>query len=143
MTGLIAYMTFLSDPAQNPLAIAPPANAFPTLPNGVGRASQGAETYLQKCAFCHGKNGEGRYMDNTYFRPALWGAQSYNHRAGMSAAGDLAPFIYGNMPLHSGGELTSQEAMDLACYIDTQPRPAGGTTESTVSSTGTLTCAPN
>jgi hypothetical protein len=29
----------------------------------------------------------------------------------MNSASDLAPFIYGNMPLHSGGEISAQEAL--------------------------------
>jgi cytochrome c len=43
----------------------------------------------------------------------------------MDSTADLAPFIYGNMPFHSGGELSQQEARDLACFIDSKPRPMG------------------
>ncbi|HPG63128.1 MAG TPA: c-type cytochrome [Casimicrobium sp.] len=143
MSGLIAYMDWLTDPANNPHHIPKPAAAFPDVGSGQGVAARGGQIYVQKCAFCHGKNGEGRYQDNTYYRPALWGNQSFNSSAGMNSASDLAPFIYGNMPLHSGGEISTQEAFDLACYIDSQPRPKGTLTKNEVSATGKITCAPS
>jgi cytochrome c len=142
MTGLIAYMSWLTLPSSNPDQIPKPASAFPNIGSGVGVAARGGNIYLQKCAFCHGKNGEGRYQDNTYFRPALWGNYSFNSSAGMNSTGDLAPFIYGNMPLHSGGEISTQEAIDLACYIDQQPRPKRSSLSNEVSAAGGITCAP-
>ena len=142
MSGLVAYMRWLAEPAQNPQNIPAPKTAFPDIGSGVGVASRGHEIFVQKCAFCHRTDGSGRYVDNTYFRSALWGPNSFNAKAGMHSAGDLAPFIYGNMPLGSGGELSKQEALDLACYIDSQPRPAGTGPIVPVSSSGQISCAP-
>ena len=101
---------------------------FPQLPKLTGNAADGKATYIQKCAFCHGANGEGRYEHDVYYRPALWGKDSYNACAGMArepgAKGThLAGFIKSNMPLHSGGVLTAQESWDLATYINSQCRP--------------------
>ena len=140
MTGLVAYMKWLAEPAQNPDKIPTPATAFPDIGSGTGVASRGHQIYVQKCAFCHRTDGSGRYMDDTYFRPALWGANSFNTKAGMHSAGDLAPFIYGNMPFGSGGELSKQEALDLACYIDSQPRPPGTGSSIQPSVSGQITC---
>lgn len=143
MSGLVAYMKWLAEPAQNPLNIPAPKTAFPDIGSGVGVASRGHDIYVQKCAFCHRTDGSGRYMDNTYFRPALWGPNSFNAKAGMHSAGDLAPFIYGNMPFGSGGELSKQEAIDLACYIDSQPRPAGSGSVIVTAGAGQIACAPS
>jgi len=141
MSGLVAYMNWLAEPAQNPDNIPAPKTAFPDIGSGTGVASRGHDIYVQKCAFCHRTDGSGRYMDNTYFRPALWGPNSFNAKAGMHAAGALAPFVYGNMPFGSGGELSKQEAMDLACYIDSQPRPAGDGASVTTTALGQVSCA--
>jgi cytochrome c len=140
MSGLIAYMNWLAEPAQNPLNIPQPATAFPDIGSGTGVATRGHDIYVQKCAFCHRTDGSGRYMDDKYFRPALWGSNSFNAKAGMHSAGDLAPFIYGNMPFGSGGELSKQEAMDLACYIDAQKRPAGTGSKILTSGSGQISC---
>jgi cytochrome c len=40
---------------------------------------RGKKLFEQKCAMCHGKNGEGNRMF-----PPLWGKNSYNAGAGMS-----------------------------------------------------------
>lgn len=135
MSALIAYMAWLSEPRNNPThAVA--KHALVRIGSGTGVKERGAQIFLQKCAFCHGADGQGRYEDGVYFRPALWGDRSFNSRAGMEASASLAPFIYANMPLGSGGELTKQEAMDLACYIDSRPRPGGPPHPSGVKASG-------
>lgn len=142
MSGLIAYMSWLSVPQNNPEHIPKPANPFPVVSPGAGLKTRGGEIYQQKCAFCHGRNGEGRYEDHTYFRPALWGTHSFNTSAGMDTATDLAQFVYGNMPLGSGGELSQQEARDLSCYIDSQTRPKGPKPINPVSALSGVNCNP-
>ena len=63
-----------------------------------------------------------RYENNSYYRPALWGPSSFNASAGMATPKTLARFIRANMPWKHGGELTAQEAWDLAVFIDMQCR---------------------
>jgi len=111
-----------------------PARGFPSLTqtNVIGNPINGQTTFQQKCAFCHNSEGQGRYASNTYFRPALWGNKSYPSQAGMGKPETLARFIRWNMPYGSGGLLTDQEAQDIACYIDSQPRP-GKTSDPTSS----------
>lgn len=121
MNALIDYMAWLDTQAKS---LPKPLNPFPTIPVLTPDTIRGKEIFLQKCAFCHQRDGQGRYASNTYYRPALWGAQSYNQSAGFYGHVDwLAAFIHGNMPLGSGGELTAQEATDLAYYIKGKPRP--------------------
>lgn len=139
MSGLIAYMAWLSEPQNNPDRITAP-HVLPPIGDGTGVKANGARIYLQKCAFCHGANGQGRYEDGVYFRPALWGNHSFNAKAGMDAETCLGPFVYGNMPLGSGGELTRQEAMDLACYIDSQSRPSVPSPVNSTAMKGVITC---
>lgn len=126
MQGLIAYMDWLSAqyhakyPGQKPARGYPDENdpAF----QAKGNPARGQAIYTQKCAFCHNAQGEGRYQDG-YFRPALWGKQSYNASAGMAGNPTLAAFLHGNMPYTSGGMLSKQEAVDLATFINGQCRP--------------------
>ncbi|MDR3415795.1 MAG: c-type cytochrome [Nevskia sp.] len=127
MTALIDYMRALDAEAAK-LHITPPASPYPPLKSALGRIDKGAAIFQQKCAFCHNADGQGRYGNDQYYRPALWGPNSFNTKAGMDSTTDLAPFIHGNMPFGSGGELTAQETWDLACFIDQgkgHDRPVG------------------
>lgn len=138
MQSMIAYMLWLSDTynekhncKQNPdsESCKTPPRGFPPLEEAVfGNTQHGSEIFLQKCAFCHNKDGEGRYESDTYFRPALWGNNSYNAKAGMISKNDmLTQFLKGNMPYTSGESLTTQEAKDLACYVNYHTRPGKNT----------------
>ena len=51
---------------------------------------------------------------------AVGGAKSFNAKAGMPLTGDFASFIYCNKPFGSGGELSTQVALNPACHIDHQ-----------------------
>ncbi len=83
----------------------------------------GQKIYTEKCASCHGANGEGA---GTF--PALWGKGkdgkwlSYNTGAGLSKLNKLPVWMQSNMPLGQGGTLKDQEAADIALYIDAQER---------------------
>ena len=121
-TALITYMRWLDEQWQAANVALPPTG-FPPLAPGRGQVERGARVFLQKCAFCHGVNGEGRFLSNTYYRPALWGPDSFNEDAGLATAATLAPFLKANMPFRAGGALTDQEAWDLACWVDFHKRP--------------------
>lgn len=132
MTDLMAYMDHLTDRYNKTFCessqgdCVEPKRGFPKLLGApVGEASAGSRIYQQKCAFCHGVEGEGRYgpSGQDYFRPALWGGDSFNAAAVLGRPDELARFIKANMPYTSGGMLTEQEAQDIACFIDAQNRP--------------------
>lgn len=55
--------------------------------------------------------------------PPVWGAQSYNWGAGMHRVNTAAAFIYENMPLGKGIQLSEQQAWDVAAYINSHERP--------------------
>ena len=54
--------------------------------------------------------------------PPLWGPDSFNDGAGMHRVLTAARFIKARMPL-GDADLTSDEAFDVAAYMNAQPRP--------------------
>lgn len=128
MSGLIAYMDWLTKqyyakhPKGTPARDFPGQQKHPEWFKTPGNAQRGSAIYTQKCAFCHNTQGQGRYLSG-YFRPALWGKDSYNFNAGMGSNDVLAAFLYSNMPYTSGGLLSLQESLDLAAFINNQCRP--------------------
>ncbi len=78
----------------------------------------GKKLYEEKCADCHGTNGQGD-EDN----PPVWGDRAYNCGAGLAHPHKMATWLLANMPLDDAN-LTLQEAVDIAIYVDAQPHPA-------------------
>ncbi len=110
-----AYIAFLSRGAR--VGPAPPpvrSYAAPKSPD----LKSGAKIYTQQCAVCHGSNGAGNQTANF---PPLWGATSFNDRAGMDRL--MPGFVHANMPLGRAGTLTDQQAADVSAYILSKPRP--------------------
>ena len=121
MAAFNAYLRWLDEQwGTQPL----PTPGMPKVEKRVGDPARGRALFAQKCAACHSTNGEGRYESNSYFRPALWGPQSFNNLAGLGAKPEkMAGFLKHNMPFGSGGSLTLQESWDLTAFIVAQPRP--------------------
>lgn len=126
MRSLIVYIKWLTDSYYRYRPGGTPARGYPPIETTTGDAERGHRTFVQKCAFCHGADGQGRYESDTYFRPALWGADSFNACAGLAGADLLASFARWNMPYTSGGLLTDREANDLAAFVGAQCRPGKG-----------------
>lgn len=87
--------------------------------------ANGEALYKKSCIACHGENGEGTGATTG---PALWGENSFNIGAGMARLGTAAGYIKRNMPIGEmggikQGELTQQQAADLAAYILSHERP--------------------
>ena len=80
--------------------------------------ANGKKVFANKCAFCHGSDGQG-----TMAAPPVWGPQSYNIAAGMARVTVAAAFIKSNMPRSWGWSLSDDDAYDVAAYINAQPRP--------------------
>ena len=93
-------------------------------PSRKASAARGSSVFQQKCAFCHGAEGQGRYLSHTYYRPALWGPYSYNIQAGMgSNLQYLAAFVHANMPYGNGVALTVEEGLGRR-LLRGRPEPA-------------------
>ncbi|MCQ3828471.1 c-type cytochrome [Microbulbifer elongatus] len=102
-----------------------PGRGYPKLdkPGRVYSLEEGAEVYAEHCAGCHGGDGQGSQAAGIYNLPPLWGKGSYNWGAGMHRVNTAAAFIYTNMPLGKGIQLTLQQAWDVAAYINSHERP--------------------
>ena len=117
LTAIVAYIEWLS---QN----MPPGGAVSW--RGIPRLTSthqpdplnGKTVFEKKCVFCHGSDGQG-----TMAAPPLWGPRSYNIGAGMARVSVAASFIKANMPRGRGWTVTDDEAIDVAAYINAQPRP--------------------
>ncbi|WP_458185589.1 c-type cytochrome [Haladaptatus sp. NG-WS-4] len=81
---------------------------------------RGAELYLENCASCHGKDGQG--TPGQY--PPLWGPDSFNDGAGMGRVYTAAGFIREAMPYGSAHELTNwRDVQDVAGFMNAHERP--------------------
>jgi thiosulfate dehydrogenase len=84
---------------------------------------RGRSLYQEKCANCHGRDGEG--VDIGGIKPGpLWGPRSWNDGAGAARIYTLASYLRHAMPYTAPGSLSDEEAQQLAAYIDGKPRPA-------------------
>jgi thiosulfate dehydrogenase len=79
--------------------------------------TNGKRIYQNQCADCHGQNGEGNDEG-----PPVWGMESYNDGAGMAGNDKLAAWLKVAMPLDDPN-LSDQEAVDVAAYVNSHERP--------------------
>jgi len=117
LTAIVAYIEWLS---QNmPSGSAVPWRGIPPLTSThQPDPLNGKTVFEKKCVFCHGSDGQG-----TMAAPPLWGPRSYNIGAEMARVSVAASFIKANMPRGWGWTVTDDEAIDVAAYINVQPRP--------------------
>ncbi len=129
MQAMVAYIKFLGQLVPKD-----------SIPNGTGiwklkyldRAASpenGQVAYAEKCASCHGLNGEGIQNPDgmAYTYPPLWGLHSYNNGAGLFRISRLAGYIKTNMPFgvtYEKPQLSDEEAWDIAAFVNSQPRPS-------------------
>lgn len=87
----------------------------------------GQTVYTERCATCHGADGEGLMATGNqrqgFLFPALWGPNSFNDGAGMGRVITASRFIKARMPLGQP-DLTDDQAFDVAALVNSQPRPA-------------------
>lgn len=123
MEAFLTYMKWLDEQSATLKLCNTVQHGYPPISSLTGDPKAGQQVFIQKCAVCHQLNGQGRY-EYGYYRPALWGSHSFNQAAGMfTDPAYLAAFVRWNMPLMAGGELSDQEAWDVAAYVGIQPRP--------------------
>ncbi|HUW37206.1 MAG TPA: c-type cytochrome [Rhodocyclaceae bacterium] len=77
----------------------------------------GKTLYASTCADCHGQDAAGVGES-----PPLWGAKSYNSGEGLAQNLKLATYLKYTMPL-GNPSLSDKDALDLAAYVNAQPRP--------------------
>lgn len=118
MLSLVCYLHWIS----SDIAIYKPIpwlGLQPLTTQTAGDPKRGKAVYQTYCALCHRDDGQG-----TAHNPPLWGPKSFNTGAGLYQSELLASFIYWNMPYRdSTPVLTESQALDVAAYIISQPRP--------------------
>lgn len=117
LTAIVAYINWLS---QNmPPGVEVPWRGIPRLTSThQPDLLNGKKVFEKKCVFCHGSEGQG-----TMAAPPVWGPRAYNIGADMARVSVAASFIKANMPRGWGWTVTDDEAIDVAAYINAQPRP--------------------
>jgi thiosulfate dehydrogenase len=83
---------------------------------------RGKSLYMTNCSSCHGKDGQAVRIGDKKAGP-LWGPYSWNDGAGMARIYTLAGFIRYAMPYLNPGGLNSEEAQQIAAFINSLPRP--------------------
>lgn len=116
MRDIVAYLAFLS--WRSPVGAPVPNTRLQAFATMVADTAAGHRTFGTTCARCHGDAGQG-----TPVAPPLWGPRSFNIGAGMARVRTAASFIRDNMPFDGPGTLTDQQALDVAAFVVSQPRP--------------------
>lgn len=116
MRAMVAYMAHLSKGI--PVGASVPGQGLPKLDALEGDTVAGRQVWAQQCARCHGPDGQG-----TPLAPPTWGPRSFNVGAGMSRIRTAAGFIRHNMPFDNPGVLSDTEAVNVAAYLVSRPRP--------------------
>src|SRR5262245_12949762 len=124
--AITAYLTWLgrgyavgTNPSwRNKNAIAPDK----LIPVAKLDTDAGAALYSERCASCHGQDGQGVQIGDKKAGP-LWGDGSWNDGAGAARVYTLAGIIRYSMPYLNPGSLTDEDAQHVAAYITSQPRP--------------------
>ena len=82
----------------------------------------GHDLYNDRCSNCHGEDGQGVWIGDK--KPgALWGPESWNDGAGAARTYTLAGMIRYAMPYMNPGSLTDEDALEIAAFITSKPRP--------------------
>lgn len=116
MRDIVTYLAWMSRGVA--VGDSVKAQGAPQLATLEADTARGAKIFVENCVRCHGANGEGSVV-----APPLWGAKSYNIAAGMARYRTAALFVLHNMPFDKPNSLTPQQALDVARYVNTRPRP--------------------
>jgi thiosulfate dehydrogenase len=83
---------------------------------------KGEAIYVDRCVTCHGPDGQGVEIGDKKAGP-LWGPGSWNDGAGAARVYTLAGMVRYSMPYLDPGNMTDEDAQQLAAFIDSKPRP--------------------
>jgi len=85
--------------------------------------AKGEAIYKERCVSCHGAEGQGVFVGDKRPGP-LWGPESWNDGAGAARVYTLAGIIRYTMPYLDPGNMTDEDALQLAAFINSKPRPS-------------------
>ena len=124
--ALASYISWLSDGYRAGSEL--PWRGQNTIPAGQQilpwklKPGTGESLFRKKCIACHGKDGQGVQIGDKKAGP-LWGPDSWNDGAGAARIYTLAGMILYMMPYLDTGSLTTEEAQQIAAFINSKPRP--------------------
>lgn len=128
MQAIISYIKWMGQHVNK--NVKPKGAGITDLPflNRPADTAKGKKVFSQLCARCHGKDGFGLKDSLTisYIYPPLWGMNSYTTAAGLYRLSRFAGFVKDNMPFgasHHQSQLSTEEAWDVAAFVNSQPRP--------------------
>lgn len=116
MRDMIAYFAVLSRGVAVGATV--PGQGVPKPEMAAADTARGATIWMQQCARCHAPDGSGSGLG-----PPVWGDRSFNIGAGMARLRTAAGFIKHNMPLDMPNTLSDADALDVAGYVVSRPRP--------------------
>ena len=125
--AIAAYLTWLSKGSQmgqNPTWRG--QNTIPQaslIPVDKLDPAKGEAIYKERCVSCHGPEGQGVFVGDRKPGP-LWGPNSWNDGAGAARIYTLAGIMRYSMPYLDPGNMTDEDAQQLAAFITSKPRPA-------------------
>lgn len=125
--ALAAYLNWIS--RDNPIGKSPTwrgQNAIPQaslIPIEKLDKAKGEAIYKERCTSCHGPEGQGVFVGDKRPGP-LWGPASWNDGAGAARVYTLAGIIRYTMPYLDPGNMTDEDAQNVAAFITSQPRPS-------------------
>lgn len=84
---------------------------------GSGTAKEGAKVYAQRCAPCHGPNGEGimKAKDFLFRGPALFGVKTQAGRYPFATT--LWTYVNRSMPMTKPGSLSADEVYAVTAFV--------------------------
>jgi thiosulfate dehydrogenase len=125
--AIAAYITWLaqgSEVGKNPTWRGQNAiGAAALIPVAKLDAPKGEAMFRERCATCHGEDGQGVTVGDKTPGP-LWGSRSWNDGAGAARVYTLAGIIRYSMPYLNPGSLSDEDAQHLAAFINSKPRPS-------------------
>jgi thiosulfate dehydrogenase len=125
--AIAAYLTWLSrDAAMGKNPSWRGQNTIPAaalVPIDQLDTAKGEAIYMDRCATCHGQDGQGVQIGDKIAGP-LWGDRSWNDGAGAARVYTLAGMIRYSMPYLDPGNITDADAQHVAAFINSKPRPA-------------------
>ena len=134
MIAILSYLKWIYDQAGKDTArLDGDQNLAIRFPARAADPAIGKMIYTNRCARCHGENGEGKMADGQklYTYPPLWGEEGYQPGSSMHRVIKMARWLKANMPHDSATwkkpVLTDEEALDVAAFVNDDrihPRPS-------------------
>jgi thiosulfate dehydrogenase len=119
MIAIVAYIAWLSRDTTVGAKQPQSDRYVEPLPSAPPNPRSGARIFVDRCARCHGLDGQG--LPQIY--PPLWGARSFNDGAGMAHLDRMTGFVRYNMPQDAPGSLSLAAAYDVAAFVLGHARP--------------------